>query len=216
MPIMETAAEYLDKTESAVKILFDGIDAYFEVLRNEPSGVRTHSQGEVPLHENGQRIAENPEKLQAFKAQRSFVAEYFALATLRGGVLQIAAKAIECYSMVDDVPEDCQDWINSKQWVTARPFCIGRRVHDVPIGLVIYAGRNQATHFNEKKLYGLNETIFQRLSDRNPSILDKDLRDPSFDLLNPNLTIFADNITTLLGWRSFHEYNADMRALLLK
>ena len=88
---METAAEYLDKTESAVKILFDGIDAYFEVLRNEPSGVRSHSQGEVPLHENGQRIAENPEKLQAFKAQRSFVAEYFALATLRGGVLQIAA-----------------------------------------------------------------------------------------------------------------------------
>jgi hypothetical protein len=214
---METAAEYLDKTESAVKILFDGIDAYFEVLRNEPSGVRSHSQGELPLHEYVQWAAENPEKLQAaFEAQRSFVAESFAFATLCGAVLQIAAKAIECYSMVDDVPEDCQDWINSKQWVTARPFCIGRRVHDVPIGLVIYAGRNQATHFNEKKLYGLNKTIFQRLSDRNPSILDKGQRDPSFDLSNPNLTIFADNITTLLGWRSFHEYNADMRALLLE
>ena len=195
---METAAEYLDKTESAVKILFDGIDAYFEVLRNE----------------HVQLAAENPEKLQAaFEAQRSFVAEYFALAALCGAVLQIAAKAIECYSKVDGVPEDCQDSFSGPK---IRLFCIGRRVHDVPIGLVIYAGRNQATHFNEKKLYGLNETIFQRLSDRNPSILDKGQRDPSFDLLNPNLTIFADNITTLLGWRSFHEYNADMRALLLK
>ncbi len=198
---METAAEYLDKTESAVKILFDGIDAYFEVLRNE----------------HVQLAAENPEKLQAaFEAQRSFVAEYFALATLCGAVLQIAAKAIECYSKVDDVPEDCQDWINSKQWVTARPFCIGRRVHDVPIGLVIYAGRNQATHFNEKKLFELNEAIFRRLSVGNSSIKNKDLLDPSFDLSNPNLTIFADNITRLLGWRSFHEYDEDMRALLRK
>jgi hypothetical protein len=124
---METAAEYLDKTESAVKILFDGIDAYSELLRNE----------------HVQLAAENPEKLQAaFEAQRSFVAEYFALATLCGAVLQIAAKAIECYSKVDDVPEDCQDSFSGPK---IRLFCIGRRVHDVPIGLVIYAGRNQVT-----------------------------------------------------------------------
>lgn len=211
---METAAEYLDKTESAVRILFDGIDAYFVVLRNEPSGVRSHSHGEDPSHEYVQWAAENPEKLQAaFEAQRRFVAESFALATLCGGVLQIAAKAIECYSKVDDVPENCQYFFSQP---ATRPFCIGRRVHGVPIGLVIYAGRNQATHFNEKKLSELNELIFRRLSDGNPSILDKGLRDSSFDLLNPNLTNFASNITTLLGWQSFHEYDEDMRALLLK
>jgi hypothetical protein len=211
---METAAEYLDKTESAVKILFDGIDAYFEVLRNEPSGVRSHSQGEVPLHEYVQWAAENPEKLQAaFQAQRSFVAESFALATLCGAVLQIAAKAIECYSKVDAVPEDCQDFFSRP---AIRPFCVGRRVHDVPIGLVIYGGRNQATHFNDEELHPLNEAIFRRLSNGNPSIVDKGLRDPSFDLSDRKMTNFASNITTLLGWQSFHEYDEDMRALLLK
>jgi len=195
---METAAEYLDKTESAVKILFDGIDAYSEVLRNE----------------HVQLAAENPEKLQAaFEAQRRFVAEYFALATLCGAVLQIAAKAIECYSKVDDVPEDCQDSFSGPK---IRLFCIGRRVHDVPIGLVIYAGRNQAIHFNDEKPHQASEKIFRRLSVGNSSIKNKDLLDPSFDLKNPNLTNFASNITTLLGWQSFHEYDADMRALLVK
>ena len=191
---METAAEYLDKTESAVKILFDGIDAYSEVLRNE----------------HVQLAAENPEKFQAaFEAQRRFVAEYFALATLCGAVLQIAAKAIECYSKVDGVPEDCQDSFSGPK---IRLFCIGRRVHDVPIGLVIYAGRNQAIHFNDEKPHQASEKIFRRLSVGNSSIKNKDLLDPSFNLSNPNLTIFADNITRLLGWRSFHEYDEDMRA----
>jgi hypothetical protein len=211
---METAAEYLDKTESAVRILFDGIDAYFVVLRNEPSGVRSHSHGEDPSHEYVQWAAENPEKLQAaFEAQRRFVAESFALATLCGGVLQIAAKAIECYSKVDDVPEDCQDFFSRP---AIRLFCIGRRVYDVPIGLVIYAGRNQATHFNDEEPHQASKEIFRRLSVGNPYIKNKGLCDSSFDLLNPNLTNFASNITTLLGWQSFHEYDEDMRALLVK
>jgi hypothetical protein len=214
---MQTVAEYLDKTESAVKKLFDGIDAYFEVLRREPS-LASYAFGvnEDPYELYDRWAASNPQKISAQKeAQRQFIAESFAMATLCGAVLQIAAKAIECYSVVDEVPKDCDDLLKMRGGNPARSFCIGRRVHDVPIGLVIYAGRNQATHFNNEKLNAPNVEIFRRLCAGNPLLAAKGLLDPAFDLSGSNMTNFASNITALLGWRSFEAYDADMRALLI-
>lgn len=214
---MQTVSEYLDKTESAVKKLFDGIDAYLEVLRQEPGIVYSCGKDEDPWVAYDRWASDNPGKLEAsLDAQRRFVAESFALATLCGGVLQIAAKAIECYSVVGEVPKDFNDLLKMKGGKPARSFCIGRRVHDVPIGLVIYAGRNQATHYNEKSLKNeVNVEVFRRLCAGNPSLASKGLHDPAFDLSGSNMTNFASNITALLGWRSFEAYDADMRALLI-
>ena len=213
---MQTVAEYLDKTESAVKKLFDGIDAYLEVLRQEPGIVYSYGKDEDPWDAYDRWAYENPEKLKAsLEAQRSFIAEGFALATMCGAVLQIAAKAIECYSVVDKAPVDCEGLLTKKNDKKVRPFCFGRRVHDVPIGLVIYAGRNQATHFNEGKLSDVNIEIFRRLCAGNPLLAEKGLLDPSFDLDGSSMTNFASNITALLGWRSFAAYDKDMRELLI-
>lgn len=214
---MQTVSEYLDKTESAVKKLFDGIDAYLEVLRQEPfMPPYVYGIDEDPYEIYYRWAASNPQKISAQQeAQRAFIAESFAMATLCGAVLQIAAKAIECYSVVDEVPKDCDDLLKIKGGNSARSFCIGRRVHDVPIGLVIYAGRNQATHFNEQKLSDANIEIFRRLSVGNPSLAARGLHHPAFDLSGSNMTNFASNITALLGWRSFEAYDADMRALLI-
>jgi hypothetical protein len=213
---MQTVAEYLDKTESAVKKLFDGMDDYLEVLRQAPGVVYSYGTDEDPWDAYDRWASENPEKLKAsLDVQRSFIAESFALATLCGGVLQIAAKAIECYPIAIALPDDWAELMRGKAYRSALPFCIGRRVHDVPIGLVIYAGRNQATHFNEVKLIEANAEIFRRLSVGNPSLAARGLHDPAFDLSGSNMTNFASNITALLGWRSFEAYDADMRALLI-
>jgi hypothetical protein len=213
---MQTVAEYLDKTESAVKKLFDGMDDYLEVLRQAPGVVYSDGSDEDPWDAYDRWASENPEKLKAsLDAERSFIGESFALATLCGGVLQIAAKAIECYPIATALPDDWAELMSGKAYRSARPFCIGRRVHDVPIGLVIYAGRNQATHFNEVKLIEANAEIFRRLSVGNPSLATSGLHDPAFDLSGSNMTNFASNITALLGWRSFEAYDADMRALLI-
>jgi hypothetical protein len=213
---MQTVAEYLDKTESAVKKIFDGMDDYLEVLRQVPGVVYSYGSDEDPWDAYDQWASENPEKLKAsLEAQRRFVAESFALATLCSGVLQIAAKAIECFPTVVDLPDDWAELMSAKVYKSARPFCIGRRVHDVPIGLIIYAGRNQATHFNEEKLNDANVEIFRRLSIGNPLFADRGLSDPAFNLNGSNMTNFASNITALLGWRSFEAYDADMRALLI-
>ena len=213
---MQTVAEYLDKTESAVRKLFDGMDDYLEVLRQAPGVVYSYGSDEDPWDAYDRWASENPERLKAsLDAQRSFIAESFALATLCGGVLQIAAKAIECYPLSIALPDDWAELMSGKAYRSARPFCIGRRVHDVPIGLVIYAGRNQATHFNEGKLSDVNTEIFRRLCAGNPLLAEKGLLDPSFDLDGSSMTNFASNITALLGWRSFAAYDKDMRELLV-
>ena len=114
---MQTVAEYLDKTESAVKKLFDGIDSYRFVLRGNPEFASSYSQDEDPLDLNDRWASENPEKLKAsLDAQRSFIAESFALATLCGGVLQIAAKAIECYPVAIALPDDWVELMSGKAY----------------------------------------------------------------------------------------------------
>ena len=66
---MKTAAEYLEKTESATRKLFEGIDSYLEVIRRL-------AKYDVWVRENETDIA------ASLKAQRDFVAESFAHATL--------------------------------------------------------------------------------------------------------------------------------------
>jgi hypothetical protein len=84
-------------------------------------------------------------------------------------------------------------------------------VRTVPIGLIIYAGRNQHTHFNEPKLTKVNVAVFERLADH-PE--DATVKDPEHDLDNPLLDSYASNITFILGWRSYDAYAADLGSLL--
>jgi len=106
---MQTAAEYLDKTESAVRTLFRGIDSYASMLRRHPtSAFVTSYTDEADFQAQYEAWAnENEEVIRAsLKAQREFIAESFAQATLCGAVLQVAAKAIECYSKNMSVAAD--------------------------------------------------------------------------------------------------------------
>ncbi|MEQ1848871.1 MAG: hypothetical protein ABL983_25245, partial [Nitrospira sp.] len=142
-------------------------------------------------------------------AQRAYVEQAFAMATLCGAILQVAAKGIECYSSNQAVPSSMQAVVGDSQ--SAKPFCIGRKVLDVPIGLIIFAGRNQHTHYNEPKLNKVNVAVFERLA-LHPEVAT--VKDPAFDLDNSLLESYASNITFILGWRSYDAYAADLNSLL--
>jgi hypothetical protein len=145
---------------------------------------------------------------------RAFFAETFALSTLCGAVLQVAAKAIEVYSANTAIPGSVAHIVKTGN-KTARPFCIGRQINGVPMGLIVFAGRNQHTHYNEAKLHPVNVAVFREISLFETTSTGHELRDPAFDLRNPKLVSFAANVTALLGWRSYDQYIADMRALPL-
>jgi hypothetical protein len=45
----------------------------------------------------------------------------------------------------------------AKTFVFPEQFCVGREIGDLPIGMIIYAGRNQYNHFDDDRLGVVNE-----------------------------------------------------------
>ena len=99
---MQTPVEYINKTAGAVRKLFEGINAYSSILRLDLTPVFStpYTAGEnFPTQQFEIWNRENSAKLSAArKAKEEYLVESFAHATLCGAVLQIAAKALECYS----------------------------------------------------------------------------------------------------------------------
>lgn len=212
---MQTAVEYLDKTESAMRKLFDGIDSYLAPLRRSCSLAFESSTAddEERRVERETWLRQNKSAITAsFVNQREFVAESYAQATLCGAVLQVAAKAIEIYSVSTIVPFEWESAIGKNR--NAANFCCGRSVRGVPLGLVIYAGRNQHTHFQDKRLIEPSNTVFEHLATRNNCGYEVTCRDPAFNLMNDRLVSFASNITELIGWRTYDSYSQDIRSIL--
>jgi len=212
---MQTTADYMARTESAVRKLFEGIESYVGLLA--PIRDTTYVSGQVDLDkfraDYDVWAERNAEALaRSRRAQEQYVAESFAMSTLCGAVLQVAAKAIECYSTNQEVPTDWRHVIPTDH--PAARFCIGRPVRGVPEGLVVYAGRNQHTHYNEGKLKKVNEAIFDRIARFDEPASLRGHRDPALDLQNPLIDSFASNITYVLGWRSYENYSRDLRQML--
>jgi hypothetical protein len=234
---MNSGEEYLKRTESAVIKIFEGIESYIQILRNSKPPIYLGNAGDTvnrrPEYEKW--IAANQDGIQAsLQAQRDFSAESFALATLCGSLLQIAAMGIQWFSENEEIPENLPKSLCSllKPKSKITKFCVGRKVRSVPIGLVIYAGRNQFNHMDDDELREPNVTIFELLAKNYTGTTDKPIeittlsaeqaeaitpqfpKDPAFDLKNGILINFASNITALLEWRNYESYYSDMYSLI--
>src|SRR3990167_768340 len=214
--IMQNATEYLDKTRSAAALLFEGIDTYLAFLRQHSSTFITSYTNEADCKKqfDAWRVENYSKILAAHDAQKQYLGESFAQATLCGAILQLAAKAIECYSNNTQIPQDWVHLINPSSRPV--PFCTGRLVRGVPLGLIVYAGRNQHTHFEDQNLREPNVEVFRRLAMYHGlGKADKQsVVDPAFHLDTEIITSFAHNITALIEWRSLDAYESDMRQLL--
>ncbi|AUB43633.1 hypothetical protein COO91_09814 (plasmid) [Nostoc flagelliforme CCNUN1] len=224
---MNSPEEYIQKTKSAVLKLFDGINSYNEVLCNAPTPIfnfsSSFSDEEAMAKARNQAyeswILENKDTISlSLKAQKEYFAESFASATLCGSLLQIAAMGIQLFSQNEEIAEDLPKILRSviKSKSKLAKFCIGRRVRNVPIGLVIYAGRNQFNHIDEEKLNELNVTIFKLLASNWSDAAEEVNKDLAFDLEEKLLINFSSNITGLLGWKSYELYDSDMHSLLIE
>ena len=209
---MQTPESYITKTESAVRKLFEGIESYVRLLEPTRGTMFVTSQSDRMKRRaelDTWREQNQTAVMASEEAWRKFSEESFAMAVLCGAVLQIAAKAIEIYSTNADVPVSVEDIIENN--IKLSKFCIGREVYSVPIGLIIYAGRNQHAHFNEPELYSVNEKVFERLRLHLGAEAHKYFM---FDRANPLANSWARDITYILGWRSYEAYVADLRDLL--
>ncbi len=93
----------------------------------------------------------------------------------------------------------------------AVPFCIGRQVHGVPVGLIVSAARNQYNHWDNER-HEATRRIFDALC---AAFYNHPFYDLAFDVGNPTITIRANEV--LLGalhWTTYDRYEEEIRLLL--
>lgn len=210
---MQSAADYLRQTESAVRLLFSGVDSYLRLLRtatgitfvtSEPYGPMQDAEFAAWQTQNAQRLT------TAREAEQQFLAESFALDTLCGSILQVADKALELYSSNQTIPSGLPSTLKPYH----AKYCVGRAIRTLPLGLIVYVARNQHAHFNEEALREPGKSVFHQLATAHGYGHGQKIVDPAFDLNNLNLLSFASNVTSLIGWRSYDTYLLDMRSML--
>jgi hypothetical protein len=213
---MQNAVQYLDKTRSAAAKLFEGIDTYLAVLRQHSTTfVTSYTSQEDFQKQHAAWYEVNRSSIRcALDAQKQYLGESFAQVTLCGSILQLAAKAIECYSKNTTITEEWKSFI--RLGTKPVPFCTGRLIRGVPLGLIVYAGRNQHIHFEDQKLREPNIEVFRRLATNHGygKGSPEPVVDPAFHLGTESIISFANNVTALIQWRSLEAYETDMRKLL--
>ncbi|MFN9536356.1 MAG: hypothetical protein ACK59W_18570, partial [Pseudanabaena sp.] len=174
---MTDSEKYLKQTESAVVKLFEGIDSYLKIPK-----VIIY-MGDVEDNDAWQDwLNKNRFSLQSsLKSQKEFSAESFALAIMCGSLLQIAAMGIQLFSKNENISEELPDNVRSLIKPKSKPvkFCTGRLVSKLPIGLIIYAGRNQYNHMDAYALNDLNKIIFKHLAENYDNDTEEFFKDPA-------------------------------------
>lgn len=131
---------YFEATRPAVEHMFAALQQY-DAVTPAPS-LAFHADDHGVVRFSAATAGDYMERLS-----HSLALE-FAKATLCGSIAQVAYMALRQYSGNTDVVADCLGFGVVPGSPTAR-FCVGRRVHGIPLGLLIYAARVQYNHWDE-------------------------------------------------------------------
>jgi len=150
---------------------------------------------------------------------------------IAGSILQIAYVAIERFAVCGEKSRNAVHFeteINrlilenpNSRWKKKIPFtlpegfCVGRDIGDLPLGVVVYAGRNQYNHFGDDRLSVLNEVVFNHLHNLWPSPENG----ISFDLYDGKRPL-SYSVLAALGWTDsnsglgYAKYNKDLSIIM--
>ncbi len=201
----ENPEAYFRDTEHAVRHFYAGLDSCWSFYRQALEHWDISQAGE-PM---------TPERQVGLNRYLQLAGKYFDLkfseAMFGGAILQVAYMAIRLYSQNRSIPASCAQLVRSSH-KSAIPFCIGRECHGIPIGLIIYAGRNQYNHWDDEEPHEVTKNVFHSLS---TAFYRNMLADLAFDLSNPTINVYSNEVLlTALGWRSYDAYVSEMRAAL--
>jgi hypothetical protein len=156
---MSTSLAYFRSIEPAAKGLFKLLNGYgWQKMRAFVEMTKTSS-------------------VEEFAGKR---AEFESVDTARevisGSILQLAYFAIKRHAAPSEKSAGAQHFESemnrllreipnprTKQLELPPQFCVGRAIGDLPIGIIIYAGRNQYNHFDDDRLGVVNEVVFDYL-----------------------------------------------------
>jgi hypothetical protein len=199
-----TPAEYFEKTEHAVRHFYEGIAS----CRSYAERAYEHwdlSKLNQPL---------TPENKLGLDEYLKLMGNYFDLkfseGTFSGAILQVAYMGIRYFSRNKDIPRSCFH-IVLPETKSVIPFCIGREVCGLPLGLIIYAARNQYNHWDEEP-HPITRKVFFSLSE---AFSENSVYDLAFEIPNLTITIHANEVLLgALGWSTYERYVSEMKGLL--
>lgn len=200
-----TAEQYFVITEHAVRHLYAGLDSCWSYYKSALNHWDVSKVGQ-PL------TKENKEALQKYlDLAKKYFDLKFSEAMFAGGILQIAFMAIKLYSSNNSIPSSCTNLVKQKH-KTAIPFCIGREYYGIPVGLIIYASRNQYSHWDDEEPHEVTRNVFDALS---AAFQNNMLADLAFELSNPAINIYANEVLlTAMKWMSYDIYLHEMKLTL--
>lgn len=210
-----TLKEYMDGHEVAVRQLFDSLAYYRKLIKQSIPPGFTSDMVPLPVDAASEDIKkafcgycdEHPEfrkkQEEANKGSMVYKANVLAHVTICGSILQVAHMAIYIFSKYNG---GCQVLTGNH-----KRFGIGRKVNSLPLGLIIYAGRNQYNHWWDQKPRKATQEIFDLIAIHNL----KGGKDPAFNLEIKNLNI-SSNILGLIGWETYKDYEKDIIDMLSK
>jgi hypothetical protein len=211
---MESAAQYLAATAPAAEGLFKILNGY--------GWDRMRAIVDLTKSKTRRDLEEGKTALSSKDVARGVVA---------GSILQIAYSAIAYHataghkgatvvafeSKINELIRSAPTKPRCKAVTLPKQFCIGRLLGELPIGLVIYASRNQYNHFGDARLSVVNEVIFNYLH----LIFSNPRNDISFNLYDGRM-FYSYEVLSALGWvdtterRAYISYSKDMAECLKK
>lgn len=191
---MENARSYMVETAPAVEGLFR--------LLNEYGWQKIQALVDLTKSKTRDDLERRKHMFSSTDVAREIIA---------GSILQIAYVAIERFAVLGEKSENAirfeteinrllkenptTRWKKHEIFSLPARFCVGRDIGDLPLGVVVFAGRNQYNHFGEKRLSVLNEVVFNHLHNMWPSPFNG----ISFNLYGSNRPR-SYSVLSALGW----------------
>jgi hypothetical protein len=157
---METARSYIERTKPAAEGLFKLLNGYaWEKMRAFVEITKSRTRDD----------------LDARKAE--YEASDVAREVIAGSILQLAYFAIDSFAVFAGKSEGALHFESEINRVVREApearvkgifslpekFCVGRDIGDLPLGMLVFAGRNQYNHYGQDRLSVVNEVVFNAL-----------------------------------------------------
>jgi hypothetical protein len=205
---------YLEDTGFAIKHMFDGLEECDSKSVSANTYFLQHWD-----RRTGQIQMNKTEANELMERALASISLDTARAVLAGSIIQVAYVGIDTFSNKLITKEQImsfgftQEKMDRKKLDKLSRFFIGREVHGIPIGLLIYAARVQYNHSGERHFTNeATKLVFSKL-------VWKYHDDPMSDLIYEQIKerpLSHYIVRQELRWKNYDDYLCDMKALIGK